>query len=96
LSHLYEGTNFHEAIACGTGCDDVLRRRIRTRFNSGLAVGAPGVGVGSRSGEIRDDQEGQEEEGEEAGELLEHARCRANEVDIATLSVPNPTKEDSK
>ena len=88
-------TTFHEAVARGSGCDGVLRRRIRTRHDPGLAAGAPGVDVDFRSGEIWNDQEGQEEEGEEAGEFYERVRCVADEVN-ALFPVPNPTIEDPK
>jgi len=80
VSSFHEGFNFHEAFACGTGSDGILRRRIRTRHGPGFAARAPGVCVDFRSGEIWNDQEGQEEEGEEAGELDERARCVADEV----------------
>ena len=91
MSLINEGITFHEAIACGTGCDGVLGRRVCTRFDHGLAVGAPSVGVGTRSCEIRNDQEGQEEEGEEAGELLERARRGADEVK-KSFTFPSQTR----
>jgi hypothetical protein len=85
LSLFHEGFTFHEAIACGTGGDGALLRRLCTRHDSGLAVDAPGVVVDFRSGEIWNDQEGQEEEGEEAGELDEHARYIADEINNVLL-----------
>src|SRR4030095_6102091 len=80
---------------CGTGWDGRLLRRICARHDPGLAVGAPGVVVDFRSGEIWNDQEGQEEEGEEA-ELRERARCVANEVTNVLLSCPKPDHRGSE
>ena len=91
LSHFHEGFNFHEAFARGTGGDGVLGRGHRTRHDPGLAVGAPGVVVDFGSGEIWNDQEGQEEEGEEVFGLLELDDCRADEVNDA-LPFPSQTR----
>jgi len=88
--------NFHEAIARGTGCDGTVGRRVCARYDSGLAVGASSVGVGVRSGEIRNDQEGQEEEGEKDDEFFQLERCVADEVNKQNLSCPKPDHRGSK
>ena len=87
--------NFHEAIARGTGCDGTVGRRVCTRYDSGLAVDASSVGVVVCSGEIWNDQEGQEEEGE-AGEFCERVRFVAEVINVLLCPVPNPTIEDLK
>jgi pyruvate/2-oxoglutarate dehydrogenase complex dihydrolipoamide acyltransferase (E2) component len=92
----HKESSTHEAFACGTGCDGVLSRRIRTRHDPGLVGGAPGVGGDFRSGEIWNDQEGQQEEGEEAGEFPERVRCVANEVKKAAPSCPKPDHRGSE
>ena len=87
--------SFHEALACGTGRDGIFCSRVRTKHDPGLAVGAPGVVVDFRSGEIWNDQEGQEEEGE-AGEFCERVRFVAEVINVLLCPVPNPTIEDLK
>ena len=82
--------NFHEAIARGTGCDGTVGRRVCTRHDTGLAVDASSVGVVVCSGEIWNDQEGQEEEGEKDDEFFQLDRCVADEVNKQHLSCPKP------